>query len=332
MDGVLVIDKPAGPTSHDVVARARRALRERRIGHTGTLDPFATGVLPLVVGRATRLARFLSGREKTYDAVLRLGFVTDTYDVTGLVSGGSRVAAPETALPGQAAIEAALAGFLGRQWQVPPAFSAKRVAGVRSHTVARRRRQRQGDAEHPAAHHEDDAAAHAESLAPVEVTVHALSLSGVDGERVSLRLVVSAGFYVRSLAHDLGVHLGCGAHLVALRRTASGDFDEGDAVPLDVVEREGDAASARLIPMERLLPGCPAVRLTEAGLVRVSHGNSVDRPHCSHDGRPDHAVGTWPAVRLLAPDGRLVALSTAEVPGVSAADGVWPLHPAIVLT
>lgn len=334
--GVLVVDKPAGPTSHDVVARARRALGERRIGHTGTLDPFATGVLPLVVGKATRLARFLSGREKTYEAVVRLGLDTDSHDLTGLATGGARAHDPGAPLPSLAALEGALEEARRQRSQRPPAFSAKKVGGVRSHALARQRRRHLGQPVGLDGRGEDaDAATPGEtSLAPSPVEVHALVLETFDGERATLRLRVSAGYYVRALAYDLGQWLGCGAHLVALRRTASGEFDARDAVPLDTVEREGPAAWSRVVPMERLLPECPAVRLTTAGLARVTHGNPVDRSHCEHDGRADAAAGArWPAVRLFSPDGRLVALAgeeTSRAPHEAATR--WPLHPAIVLT
>lgn len=322
MDGVLVIDKPTGPTSHDVVARVRRAIGERRVGHTGTLDPFATGVLPLVVGRATRLARFFSGSDKSYEARLRLGIGTDTHDLTGLAVGGVRLGRAGAELPRPEAIESALDAFRGRFLQRPPAFSAKKVAGVRSYDVARRQRRDAG---------EDTPLAPA--LDPVEVTVHALSMTGAEDDLVTLRMTVSAGFYVRALAHDLGERLGCGAHLVSLRRTATGDFDERDALALDLVEREGADVVTRMVPLERLLPRCPVVRLTPSGLVRATHGNEVDASHCASDERPEGGSPTWPAVRLFGPDGRLVAIARQGRPGAAAAPpGAWPLHPAIVLT
>src|SRR3982751_5194175 len=204
MDGLLVIDKPAGPTSHDVVARMRRALGERRIGHTGTLDPGASGVLPLVVGRATRLAKFLSGGSKIYEAIVRLGVATNTYDADGSPVG----AAWTGAMPSRDAIDAALAAFRGVCLQRPPIYSAKKIDGERSYNIAR--------ASHPAQ-------PAGPAPAAVSVTVHRLDLVGVNSEEVTLVVEASAGFYVRSLAHDLGQRLGTGAHLSALRRTqASG--------------------------------------------------------------------------------------------------------------
>ncbi len=185
MTGALLVDKPAGPTSHDVVARARRALGTSRIGHTGTLDPLATGLLVLLVGRATRLAQFLVGDVKEYLADVRLGIETRTYDAEGLdgepPDDGTEVG---QALPALDAIETALGAFRGTFLQTPPPYSAKKVAGRRAYEHARRDTQVE--------------------LRPVEVTVHQLEIVRATGSAVSLRLVCTAGFYVRSLAHDLG--------------------------------------------------------------------------------------------------------------------------------
>src|SRR5665213_2557754 len=197
MDGLLIIDKPAGPTSHDVVARMRRVLGERRIGHTGTLDPGASGVLPLVIGRATRLAKFLSGGRKTYEAIVRFGVATDTYDADGTQVGARSTEPP----PSHDAIERALDDFRGTFTQQPPAYSAKKIDGERSYKAARADRPTLPD--------------------PVSVTVHRLEFVRLDGDEATLRVDCSAGFYVRSLAHDLGIRLGVGAHLSALRRTVS---------------------------------------------------------------------------------------------------------------
>jgi tRNA pseudouridine55 synthase len=295
VDGVLVVDKPEGPTSHDVVARARRALGIRSIGHTGTLDPMATGVLVLVVGRATRLAQFLSGHRKTYDAVVRLGLVTDTWDRTG-----ARVPGPDGPLPSPADVARTLDGFLGASPQVPPPYSAKKVDGVRAHVLARRGR--------------------AVAVEPAMVELHEARVTGADIPLVRMTVVTSAGFYVRSLVHELGQALGCGACLEALRRTASGSFDLGQAVGLGLVERDPGAAVGRMVPLEGLLPDLPAVVLDEDAARRAGHGNEVEVP-C--------AVGQVPApdggiVRLMAPDGSLLAIArTTGRPGV--------LHPAVVL-
>jgi tRNA pseudouridine55 synthase len=314
MNGVLVVDKPAGPSSHDVVARVRRATGVRRVGHTGTLDPLATGVLPLVVGRATRLARFVAAGEKVYEARIRLGVATDTYDVQG-----TPVAPPDASagLPDRAHLEAALAAFRGEFLQQPPPFSAKKIAGVRAYALARR---------------------HAPvAPAPVTVRVSALDVLGFDGSSVDLRIACSAGFYVRSLAHDLGVRLGCGAHLEALRRTRAGEFDVAQAVPLATVEAEGRAALARLVPLEALLPAWPRAVLTEAGAARVKHGAAVapaalaEPPVRDGEGEPRSEVAPVagadaapePFVRLFSPRGRLVALARRGPGGV--------LHPVVVL-
>ncbi len=184
VNGALVIDKPAGPSSHDVVARVRRALRVERVGHTGTLDPLAMGVLPLLLGQATRLARFLAAGDKAYDARIRLGVATDTYDAAGEPVARASGTLDGVAIPDPSAVAHALAEFRGAIQQTPPPFSAKRIGGMRAYDLARRKA--------PVA------------PAPVTVTVHALDLVGVDGSAVDVRLVSSAGFYVRSLAHDLG--------------------------------------------------------------------------------------------------------------------------------
>lgn len=293
--GVLVIDKPAGPTSHDIVAVVRRRFRGAKVGHTGTLDPFATGVLPVVVGRATRLARYLSGAEKEYDALLRLGRATDTHDATGRVV----FEAPVTvALPPRERVAAVLDRYRGTWKQTPPAYSAKLAGGVRAYDQARRGT--------PVA------------LAPVDVTVSALELLSVDGPLVRLRLVSSAGFYVRALAHDIGLTLGTGATLEGLRRLRSGTFGLSDAVTLDLVAEAG--VESRLVPLEGLLPDWPAVRLTEEGADWLSHGRLLGPGQCA--GVPP-GLPAGARVRFLAPDGQLLAVGEAGRGGV--------LHPSVVL-
>jgi tRNA pseudouridine55 synthase len=279
VDGVLVLDKPEGPTSHDVVARARRALRVRAIGHTGTLDPMATGVLVLVVGRATRLAQFLSGHRKAYDAVLRLGLVPAPWDRPGPGVGGR--GAP---LPALAQVERALESFVGVQLQTPPPYSAKKVDGVRAHVLARR--------------------GSVVAVEPARVELHRARVTGADFPLVSLTIETSAGYYVRSLVHELGQVLGCGACLEALRRTSSGEFGLAQA----------------LVPMGRLLPELPAVVLDEAAARRAEHGNEILTPAGDAQAPASDAA----AVRLLAPDGSLLAIARPTGrPGV--------LHPAVVL-
>lgn len=313
MDGVLVVDKPQGLTSHDIVAVARRVLREPRIGHTGTLDPMATGVLPLACGRATRLVRFLTASDKDYDATIRFGLVTDSYDVTGATLRES----PDR--PTREAVEAAVAVLRGEYLQLPPPYSAKKVAGRRAYDLARNQE--------------------AVELTPVPVRVSRAEVTAVSTDTVTVSLTCSAGFYVRSFAHTLGGHLGMGACLDALRRTRSGDFTLADAVAWDQLTAPGgDAGHVRLIPMARLLPNLPGAALSAAGRIHVSHGRHVPadayRPMAS-SGHPWTAAGARPAaslggpseetwIRLFDEAGDLVALARpAGAPGA--------LHPSVVL-
>jgi tRNA pseudouridine55 synthase len=279
VDGVLVVDKPGGPTSHDVVDRARRVLRTRRIGHTGTLDPFATGVLPLCLGRATRLARFLAAGEKTYRATVRLGVATTTDDATGEPLGPPRDAALD-----EAVLRSALAAFVGSFDQVPPTFSAKQVAGRRAYELARR--------------------GEAVSRAAVPVTIHALELVARADQTLELELRCSAGTYVRALARDLGERLGCGAHLAALRRTRSGGFGLEQAVPGDSFA----GAAERVVPMSELLSDWPAVRVGAEGRRRVGHGRELHSEDVL-SGFPPQGDGR---VRILDESGELIALATAR--------------------
>ncbi len=311
-EGVLVVDKPGGLTSHDVVAVARRVLRERRIGHTGTLDPMATGVLPLAVGRATRLVRFLTSSHKTYEAGIRFGIVTDTGDITG------QVVRESAERPTHEALLAALDSLRGPQMQVPPAYSAKKIEGRRAYELARK--------QEPV------------TLQPVPVTVSALELLGTSpGPRpdgCAVRLTVSAGFYVRSFAVDLGERLGCGACLDSLRRTGSGSFTLDDAVTLEALQASQPGEGAvHLVPLEQLLPEMPAGQLTDEGRRRLGHGQPLRagdlRPM---DGRPVPAPAPPPAappsgeywVRLFDATGGLAGLAILNPDG--------SLRPRIVLT
>jgi tRNA pseudouridine55 synthase len=316
VDGLLVVDKPVGPTSHDVVARMRRALGERRIGHTGTLDPGASGVLPLVVGRATRLARFLSASDKSYDAVVRLGVATDTQDAAGTPLGPGH----QGAWPSREVIDRALDQFRGTFLQQPPAFSAKKVAGERSYRAARRAKREATAPALPALPALPAAPAPSALPAPVAVSTTALDLLAVDHELVTLRIDCSAGFYVRALAHDLGVALGTGAHLESLRRVRSGDLTLDSAVTLDELERNPARCAEALVPLARMLPGLSSVQLTDDGVRRATHGRDLG------PGDIEKGVGT-PApffVRLIDPTGDLVAIATPI-----GASGL--LHPAVVL-
>ncbi|HEY3381678.1 MAG TPA: tRNA pseudouridine(55) synthase TruB [Vicinamibacterales bacterium] len=304
VDGVLVVDKPEGPTSHDIVAVARRALGVRAIGHAGTLDPMATGVLVLVIGRATRLAQFMSAHEKTYEATIRLGMATDTWDRTGVLVG--EVTA-DANLPGPAEVEAALQAFLGPQDQTPPRFSAKKIDGVRAHVLARRGR--------PV------------TVRTARVVVHELEVVRAGAPLVDIRVRCSAGFYVRALAEDLGRRLGCGGCLERLRRTESGRFSLEDAVPLDWLSAQPARALARLVPLEGLLAEHPAIVLNEEGLRRALHGNDIGPGDvAARHASPvqDAAAATGAVIRLLAPDGTLVGIARpSDRPGV--------LHPVVVL-
>ena len=288
MNGVLVVDKPEGPTSHDVVTLTRRALGVPRIGHTGTLDPLATGVLPLVIGRATRLAQFLTASDKSYDATIAFGRGTDTYDAKG------RETSACDRRPTREQLDAALTRFRGEFEQTPPAFSAKNIDGERSYELARKNVRRGGSLGPP--------------TRPKAVTVaaRALSILAFDGDTATLSMTVTAGFYVRSLAHDLGEALGCGAVLVALRRTRSGEFGLDAAVPLaDVLQSKREDLAARLIPMGALLPDLPAVTLKGPDtLTRLKNGVEMGPGDVVAPVTGDAAI-----VRLLTPDGDLAGLA-----------------------
>ena len=327
MDGVLVVDKPVGPTSHDVVARARRALGESRIGHTGTLDPGASGVLPLVIGRATRLARFLSGADKHYQVLVRLGWSTETGDAQGAPVGERY----EGDLPSQDSIEAVLETFRGTFLQQPPAYSAKRVDGKRSYKLARAKARalmegaRTGhqalgtEQQHPAPG--------TRHPAPVPVTVTALTLVTMDQRSVTLDVSCSAGFYVRALARDLGERLGTGGHVAALRRVGSGEYRLADAITLDLLDRNHEAAAEAVIPLSQLLRDLAAVVLTANGMTRAKNGCEL-RPGDLMPGPEgpglhlDAEAPDW--IRMLDPAGQLIGLARS-------ARGSGLLHPSVVL-
>ena len=290
--GVLVVDKPEGPTSHDVVTLTRRALGVSRVGHTGTLDPLATGVLPLVIGRATRLAQFLTASDKTYDATIAFGRSTDTYDAKG-----REVAACERR-PTREQLDAALEKFRGEFEQTPPAFSAKNIDGERSYELARKA---EGAPARPK---------------PVTVNARRLEVVAFDGETATLSLTVTAGFYVRSLAHDLGERLGCGAVLLALRRTRAGEFGLDLAVPLaEMLQSKREDLARRLIPMGGLLSDLPAVTLKGPDtLERLKNGvemgpGDLTAPFAAPEAPQDNIALQNIIVRLLTPDGDLAGLA-----------------------
>jgi tRNA pseudouridine55 synthase len=304
--GVLVVDKPSGPTSHDVVARARRALGERRIGHAGTLDPMASGVLVVLVGEATKLAPYVTANDKRYTARVALGVGTDTLDAEGAVV--ARVGVPEelllelTALatpnsPGLIAgnspglmISEAIRGETARRAQVPPAYSAVKVDGVRSYTRAR-------------------AGAEVE-LAPRPVEVRHLRVTAAGLEPtpwIDIELEVTKGYYVRSLGRDLGERLGVPAHLVALRRTSSGPFDLAQARPLD------DLIGAELEPTASAAArALGAAHLTEAGAARVRLGQRPATHEFVSDPASEQALPTGGPRAWLDPSGALVAIGEQE--------------------
>jgi tRNA pseudouridine55 synthase len=312
MDGVLIIDKPAGWTSHDVVGRVRRVLRERRVGHTGTLDPFATGVLVVLVGRATRLAQFLSGAEKEYEARVRFGYATETGDLTGArreltptvdPAGDATEDATEKATNARRLcarwsgeeIETALAGLRGEIEQVPPMYSAKKVQGKKLYELARRGVEIE--------------------RAAVNVKIQELEVSQVDGGGalllenedgtcdLNLRVVCSAGTYIRVLAEDLGARLGAGAHLAALRRTRAGEFRIGQSVTLETLAEkvEAGALGELLITPDAALPRMPFVHLTGEEARRTRHGAAL---RVADEGGPTPHNGEFLHLR----DGELVKM------------------------
>lgn len=291
ISGVLLIDKPAGITSHDVVAAVRRLLHIQQVGHFGTLDPFATGVLPLSVGKATRFARFYLKSRKSYRGTIRFGFATDTYDATG-----KPAAEPASCLPEATAVERVFGEFTGRIKQTPPPFSAKRVKGVRAYELARR--------QEPV------------ELEPVDVEIYALELLSLEGADAQFAVECSGGTYVRSLAHDAGRRLGCPAHLANLRRTAVAEFTESRCVTLPDLERAvtEDKAARLLIPLEELLPDCPALVLRGREEKDVRHGHPFELAQALRADRglrPDQA-GHAPAISLLKVlngDRRLIAVA-----------------------
>jgi len=254
LNGVIVIDKPSGWTSHDVVAKMRNILGERSIGHLGTLDPMATGVLPLVIGKMTRLCQFYEHSDKAYEGTIRLGFATDTYD-----ADGDALTLPRELKVTLEEVRNVAAGFVGRLQQIPPPFSAKKIKGVPAYKFARKKQ----DVE----------------LKPVEVEVTELSIVGMEDDLVEFRSRVSSGTYIRSIAHELGQKLGCGAHLASLRRTAVAEFRlETDARLLDEVAEAVSQGRLHdlLVHQRRVLPEIPCVTADEETVGRIRHGRAIN--------------------------------------------------------
>jgi tRNA pseudouridine55 synthase len=293
LDGVIVVDKPIEWTSHDVVSKMRGIAGTRRVGHLGTLDPIATGVLPLMIGQATRLARFWDGSEKEYEAVVRFGFATSTYDRDGEPCG------PDTE-PNITAdqIEACLMPMRGDIEQKPPPVSAKKINGVPAYKLARKNI--------------------AVDLAPVKVSIYELTLSDAEGTRAHLRVRCSAGTYVRTIAHQLGLSLGCGAHIDSLVRTRSGPFRVAQASTLEHLQElkdEGRLAQA-LVATQDLLPEFPAVFVDDVAVTHIRQGRNFNvSPFRVNTGAPH--------VKAIGPDGRLVAIGRIAMPNV--------YHPMVVL-
>ena len=249
MNGILVVDKPKGITSHDVVVRVRRICQERSVGHLGTLDPMATGVLPLLLGKYTRLAQFFADAEKHYQGVIQFGWTTDTYDAEGEPTSERNPVSWTSER-----LQAALEQFRGEISQVPPAYSAKKIGGSPAYKLARKQQ--------------------TVTLEPVRVRIHEFGVAAPDNTgRAAFQARVEAGTYVRALAHDLGQALGCGAHLAELRRTRSGEFELRHAVTLE--QLEAAPASAILSP-RMVLRHMPSVNAAPDQLARIRHGNAVN--------------------------------------------------------
>lgn len=261
LDAVIVIDKPAGWTSHDVVARLRRTLGERSAGHLGTLDPMATGVLPVVLGRYTRLSQFYNHSDKSYEGEIRFGFATDTYDAEGKAIGDTH--------PLQVTLEElreASKAFVGPQQQMPPPFSAKKVNGIPAYKLARKK----VDVE----------------LKPSSVSIHSFEIfSFTAPDRASFRAHVSSGTYIRSIAHDLGKKLGCGAHLASLRRTAVSEFTLEHAHTIEEVEEKALAGKQDelFVHPRRILPKFPSVTANDETVAYIRNGRSVNLPEFSKE-------------------------------------------------
>jgi tRNA pseudouridine55 synthase len=277
MNGVIVINKPSGLTSHDVVNRVRRILGEKSIGHLGTLDPMATGVLPLVAGRMTRLAQFYTASSKSYEGEIRFGFATDTYDAEGEQVGD----ACDVKVTLEQLKEAARA-FVGVIQQTPPAYSAKKIGGVPAYKMARKNKEVE--------------------LPSVEVEVREFEITGLEDDRARFWIDVSSGTYVRSIAHELGQKLQVAAHLSALSRTQSGEFRIEDSVTLEELAdsaRQG-TVEQKFVHLRRILPEFPCVTADEANAGRIRHGMSVNLPELSRA----------KLVKVFADQKRLIAIAS----------------------
>ncbi|HTQ56854.1 MAG TPA: tRNA pseudouridine(55) synthase TruB [Bryobacteraceae bacterium] len=293
MDGVIVVDKEEGWTSHDVVGKMRRIANTKRIGHLGTLDPIATGVLPLVIGRATRLAQFYTRSDKVYEAIIRFGFATDTYDRAGApASSAHEVRLDATDL------ERVLDSFRGEITQTPPPVSAKKVAGVRAYTLARRQE--------------------TVDLAPATVRIYELTLLDIAGDTARVRAHCSGGTYMRSIAHDLGQALGCGAHLQDLRRISSAEFSLEQARTLAQLQQLAaeDRLHEALISAARMLPDFPSVYVEPLSAGQIRHGRNFPVS-------PFRVQAGTRYVKAVSEEEGLIAIGEAVLPNL--------YHPAVVL-
>jgi len=293
MDGVIVIDKPRDWTSHDVVAKVRRIAGTRKVGHLGTLDPGATGVLPLVVGRATRLAQFYTRNDKIYEGVIAFGHSTDTYDAEGEPTSPHVPVALD-----REKLESILDRFRGEISQIPPPVSAKKIAGKPAYQLARKNQPVE--------------------LAPIDVQVYTLDVLDIEGNEATVRVHCSAGTYLRSIAHDAGQMLGCGAHLKSLRRTASGDFKIENARTLEQLAGLAEAGriDEALIPAAQLLPEFPMemVDPITAGQIRNGRDFRIS---------PFQARQGSRYVKAVTAHGELIAIGEARLPHL--------YHPVLVL-
>ena len=301
-DGALVVDKPKGKTSHDVVDAVRHLAGFRQIGHLGTLDPLATGVLVLLLGRATRLVRFYAGRRKRYTAAFRFGFATDSYDSDGVPQGSDQPVALDPSV-----LEKLASERIGRFEQVPPAFSAKKIHGRPAYELARKNQ--------------------IVELKPVEVELFEYKLLATEGPLARFAIECSSGTYIRSLAHEMGQRLGCGAHLAEITRTAVGEFSLEQAIQLEELASAAGAGkfADRVIKLENLLPNFPRANVLPVVEKRVCHGTrfnitlsqiQVDRVEFPPGATSvlDSGEPAPPRLRVFNQQQRLIAIAEAVVP------------------
>jgi len=304
-DGILLVNKPPRLTSHDVVERIRKLLKTKKVGHFGTLDPLARGLLLVAVGKATRLFPFYSKLDKTYRGQIRLGFATDTFDTEGQPTSPGTKTYPE-----KRSLELFMNTFLGEIDQIPPPYSAKKHKGKPLYTYARQNRR----VEKP----------------PVKVAVHSFQLLDYKPPRIDVRIHCSSGTYIRSLAHDLGQAIGCGAHLAGLERTAIGSFSIDKSHHLEDLESliQDNTSATFLIPLEDLLPELNKIILKESGKILAQNGNMIYADNIQKiilsKEPPPYSDAADQIFRLFSPDGRLVAYAKKD----STKNG---MHPFLVI-